>query len=37
MSKTYKKAGALAPGKQVLGEGVLSGRRNKKIFSILNF
>jgi hypothetical protein len=31
MSKTYKKAGALAPGRQILGEGVLSGRRNEKI------
>jgi hypothetical protein len=37
MSKTYKKADALAPGRQILGEGVLSGRRNKKIFSILNY
>jgi hypothetical protein len=31
MSKTYKKAGILAPGRQVLGERVLSGRGDEKI------
>jgi hypothetical protein len=31
MSKTYKKAGALAPGRQVLEERVSNGRGNEKI------